>query len=291
MKINKILLGLFVLLSPLFALLWFTQPLIAAFTIPSCATKPAGLACTSYKAYYTYPQQNHPDKKWDNSWYLSVVQEEKWDDSTGTISRIYCPMYRYVWDDSMNSMVYDTSVAAKKATDCFTSVKQCTNWTTCTTLPATAGIIHPGDKLPSPVPYTPPSGGDPVTPGDSGGTTPGVDSGGASGFGTDPWGEGEECEDPADACDADPANCLEKAGTESNKVWNILKLAINILSGAVLVAAVIMLIISAIQYSTSGGDPNGVKAAKSKITNVLIGVAAYIFLYSFLQWLIPGGAF
>jgi hypothetical protein len=77
------------------------------------------------------------------------------------------------------------------------------------------------------------------------------------------------------------------AGTDG--IMKILKIAINILSGAVLVAAVIMLIIAAIQYSSAGGEPNGVKAAKTKITNVLIGVVAYVFLYAFMNWLIPGG--
>lgn len=75
------------------------------------------------------------------------------------------------------------------------------------------------------------------------------------------------------------------------EIMNILKWVVNILSGAIMVVAVIMLIIGAIQYSASGGDPTGVKAAKTKITNVLIGIAAYVFLYAFLQWLIPGGVF
>ncbi len=79
--------------------------------------------------------------------------------------------------------------------------------------------------------------------------------------------------------------------TPPGQIMDLLKWGVNILSGAVLVAAVIVLIIGAIQYSASGGDPNGVKAAKTKITNVLIGIVAYIFLYSFLQWLIPGGVF
>jgi hypothetical protein len=80
---------------------------------------------------------------------------------------------------------------------------------------------------------------------------------------------------------------LEQGSTGS--VMEVLNTVLNIMSGLVGVLAVIMLIVAGFQYSPSRGDPNGVKAAKNRITNVLIGLVAYIFLYAFLQWLIPGG--
>jgi hypothetical protein len=86
-----------------------------------------------------------------------------------------------------------------------------------------------------------------------------------------------------------PYDKLASTTADPEGIMKVLKVAVNILSGAVMVAAVIMLIIGAIQYSSAGGDPNGVKAAKTKITNVLIGVVAYVFLYAFMNWLIPGG--
>ena len=108
------------------------------------------------------------------------------------------------------------------------------------------------------------------------------------------WGSSDQIKTPATQdCDGskDPVNCLKKPGTESSKIWNILTLLLNILSGAIGVAAVIMLIAGGIQYSTAGGDPSAVTAAKKKISNVLLALAAYVFMYSFLQWLIPGGIF
>lgn len=64
---------------------------------------------------------------------------------------------------------------------------------------------------------------------------------------------------------------------------------INLL--AVLVGVVVLgsVIFGGIQYSASAGDPNKAAAARSRIINSLLGLAAFIFLYVFLQWLIPGG--
>jgi hypothetical protein len=93
------------------------------------------------------------------------------------------------------------------------------------------------------------------------------------------------------ACQGGDAKACLAVGTESSKVWDALKVILNVMSGLVAVLAVIMLIVAGIQYSASNGDPSGVKAAKDKIVNVIIGLIAYVFLFSFLQWLIPGGLF
>jgi hypothetical protein len=69
----------------------------------------------------------------------------------------------------------------------------------------------------------------------------------------------------------------------------LLELGINILAAFVGVAAIIMFIVGGIQYITSNGNPQAVSAAKKRITDVLIGLLAFVFLYAFLQWLIPGG--
>ena len=82
-------------------------------------------------------------------------------------------------------------------------------------------------------------------------------------------------------------DCLNQGKT--GQIMKLLEVGLNILAAAVGVTAVIMLIIGGIQYSSSNGNPQAVAAAKQKIINVLIGLAAFIFLYAFLQWLIPGG--
>lgn len=67
--------------------------------------------------------------------------------------------------------------------------------------------------------------------------------------------------------------------------------AITALTAAFGVIAVISLILGGIQYSSSGGDPQKVSVAKKRIFNTIVAVFAYLFLYSFLQFLIPGGLF
>lgn len=64
---------------------------------------------------------------------------------------------------------------------------------------------------------------------------------------------------------------------------------INLL--AVLVGVVVLgsVVFGGIQYSASAGDPNKAAAAKGRIINSLMALAAFIFLYAFLQWVIPGG--
>lgn len=67
--------------------------------------------------------------------------------------------------------------------------------------------------------------------------------------------------------------------------------AIALLSALVGVATVVGIIWGAIMYVQSGGDPGQAAAGKKKITNALIGLLAYIFLYAFLQFILPGGTF
>ncbi|TXG76667.1 hypothetical protein E6Q11_04200 [Candidatus Dojkabacteria bacterium] len=64
---------------------------------------------------------------------------------------------------------------------------------------------------------------------------------------------------------------------------------INILSAAAGLVITIVIIVGGIQYSAAKDDPQAVAAAKSRITNAIIALAAFIFFYAFLQWVVPGG--
>lgn len=66
---------------------------------------------------------------------------------------------------------------------------------------------------------------------------------------------------------------------------------INVLSAMVGITVVIMVIIGGIQYSAAGDDPQKVQEAKKKISNALLALVAFIFMYAFLQWVVPGGLF
>jgi hypothetical protein len=54
-------------------------------------------------------------------------------------------------------------------------------------------------------------------------------------------------------------------------------------------AVVIGLIWGGIEYTASTNDPQKVGQAKKHIQNSLIGLVAYLLLFAFLQYIIPGG--
>ena len=64
---------------------------------------------------------------------------------------------------------------------------------------------------------------------------------------------------------------------------------VKVLTGLAAVAAIIGIIIGGLQYSASGGDPQKTAAGKAKVVKAIYGLVAFLFLYSALQFLSPGG--
>jgi len=89
-----------------------------------------------------------------------------------------------------------------------------------------------------------------------------------------PTGQGKNCDDK---------NC-DLVALYINPFINLLSIVI----GLVVAASLIM---GAIQYTASSGDPQKTSAAKSRIQNTLFAFLAYAFMYAFLNFLIPGGLF
>jgi len=58
--------------------------------------------------------------------------------------------------------------------------------------------------------------------------------------------------------------------------------------GLVVVGSIIW---GGIQYAVAGNNPNAVSAAKKRIMDSLIALLAFLFMFGFLQWIIPGGIF
>jgi hypothetical protein len=84
----------------------------------------------------------------------------------------------------------------------------------------------------------------------------------------------------------DLQDCISK-----NPLINTFNSLINFVAIGVGVIVIIMVIIGGIQYTTAGGNPQAVSAAKKKILNAVIALVAFLLLYSFMQWLVPGGVF
>lgn len=85
--------------------------------------------------------------------------------------------------------------------------------------------------------------------------------------------------------------CATSNGTpaESCFITTYVNPAIVLLSSLVGVTVIASIVWGAIQYITSGGDPGKAAAGKKKITNALIGLVAFIVLFAFLQFILPGG--
>lgn len=74
-----------------------------------------------------------------------------------------------------------------------------------------------------------------------------------------------------------------------NGISYLLRMAIRILTGLVAVLAVVSIVYAGVQYASAGDSPEKVKAAKDRITQTVIGVLLYIFMFAILEFLIPGG--
>lgn len=72
-------------------------------------------------------------------------------------------------------------------------------------------------------------------------------------------------------------------------IWYILKLAIQILTGLIAVAALFGIVYGAILYTSAGPNQEQIKKAKNVFTSVVIGILAYALMVAALNFLIPGG--
>lgn len=84
---------------------------------------------------------------------------------------------------------------------------------------------------------------------------------------------------------------IETCVKENPIVKSVINPLINLLAALVGVAVTLMIIVGGIQYGSSGGDPQAVANAKQKIKNAIIALLAFAFMWSFLQWIVPGGIF
>lgn len=88
-----------------------------------------------------------------------------------------------------------------------------------------------------------------------------------------------------------PDAAIKCTNNQCDLVGKYLNPTINLLSAIFGTVAAMSIIIGGINFSTSEGDPQKAAKAKSRITNTIIAVVAYLFLYAFLQFLVPGGLF
>jgi hypothetical protein len=101
-------------------------------------------------------------------------------------------------------------------------------------------------------------------------------------------GETPPCIAAAPSPTADQA-ASKGAGDGSKLITEYLSPFINFLAGIVGLVVTISIVVGGIQYASSADDPSKVNKAKQRIYNAIIALLAFLFLYLFLQWIIPGG--
>jgi hypothetical protein len=88
------------------------------------------------------------------------------------------------------------------------------------------------------------------------------------------------------------ADCNEDVLTPENcGIIAYIRLFTDALSVLVGIVVVMMIVIGGIQYSSAGNNPQAVAGAKKRISQALFALVAYIFMFAFLQWIVPGGVF
>ena len=91
------------------------------------------------------------------------------------------------------------------------------------------------------------------------------------------------------------ANEAEKATTKNAIIpdnWGIneiLNMILTTLTAGLAVLATGSIIFAGFLYMTAGNNASQVQKAKTMIFNTVIGIIAYVFMWTILEWLIPGG--
>lgn len=74
-------------------------------------------------------------------------------------------------------------------------------------------------------------------------------------------------------------------------VYMILKLFVDILTYGIAIAATIGIVVSGITYLTARDNPSQVTKAKRRLLEIIIGLIAYLTLWSIINFVLPGGIF
>lgn len=90
-------------------------------------------------------------------------------------------------------------------------------------------------------------------------------------------------------CAGVETSIIECGGGGDAGIWHILSLAINIMTIGVGILAIIGILWAGITYLTAGGSEDKVLMAKRRLSQIVIGLAAFAVVWAFSQWLLPGG--
>jgi hypothetical protein len=87
-------------------------------------------------------------------------------------------------------------------------------------------------------------------------------------------------------------DCTDRPITPQNcGIVGYIRLFADAITVVLGIVVAIMVVVGGIQYSTAGNNPQAVTAAKKRLSQAILAVAMYVFLFAFMQWLVPGGVF
>ena len=85
--------------------------------------------------------------------------------------------------------------------------------------------------------------------------------------------------------------CGDNEKENGGGIFVIINIVLNVLTFGVGIAGTLGIVISGIMYLTARDNEAQMTKAKSRLINIVIGLAAYAVMWAFLQWLLPGGIF
>jgi cytochrome bd-type quinol oxidase subunit 2 len=86
----------------------------------------------------------------------------------------------------------------------------------------------------------------------------------------------------------DGNGCFCEDDNRGSGVISILNMVVNIFTVAIGILAAVGIAITGTQYLTAGPNEEKTRKAKRRLIEIIIGVAAYVLIYSLLVWLLPG---
>ena len=89
--------------------------------------------------------------------------------------------------------------------------------------------------------------------------------------------------------DTPPADAKTAILPSDWKIEDILNMFLVVVTTGVGIAAVGSIVFAGVLYITARDNAAQVSKAKTMIMNTVIGIVAYILMWAFLEWIIPGG--
>ena len=93
----------------------------------------------------------------------------------------------------------------------------------------------------------------------------------------------------SDSKNTPPADAKTAILPSDWKIEDILNMVLVVVTTGVGIAAVGSIVFAGVLYITARDNAAQVSKAKTMMRNTIIGIIAYILMWAFLEWIIPGG--